>query len=230
MIFDVDGTLVDAIGIDNACYVEAFRQVHGLPDMDTDWARYEHCTDTWIGRTVLSAHFGREPTGDELTAVRDRFVALLAAARDREPARFRPVAGALDVWTSFRAAGSPWSVAIGTGGWRTSAHFKLTASGFDVGGVPGGYADDSPTREGIIAAALARSAAAAGRAAERVVYVGDAVWDVRACAATGTPFVGVAHGPRAGRLRAEGAALVLADLSDRAAFLDALDRAVPPAS
>jgi hypothetical protein len=67
------------------------------------------------------------------------------------------------------------------------------------------------------------------RAAERygesfacTVYVGDGVWDARACRSVGVPFIGIGTGSRATRLSAEGAVCVFPDFSDADTFLRSL--------
>jgi FMN phosphatase YigB (HAD superfamily) len=64
------------------------------------------------------------------------------------------------------------------------------------------------------------------RAAERygesfacTVYVGDGVWDARACRSVGIPFIGIGTGSRATRLSAEGAVCVFPDFNDADLFL-----------
>jgi phosphoglycolate phosphatase-like HAD superfamily hydrolase len=54
-----------------------------------------------------------------------------------------------------------------------------------------------------------------------VVYVGDAVWDVKAARNLGYRFVGIGSGANAERLRREGARRVLADYLDRGTFFAA---------
>ncbi len=109
-----------------------------------------------------------------------------------------------------------------------SARLKLAAAGVDTDGVPLVCADDALTREDLLQLALKRAGERNGRAFKRVVSVGDGVWDVRAAAAVGWPFVGVARGAQADQLRAAGADLVLPDLVDRPALLCALERAGVP--
>jgi phosphoglycolate phosphatase-like HAD superfamily hydrolase len=53
-------------------------------------------------------------------------------------------------------------------------------------------------------------------------YVGDAVWDARACRSLGIPLVGIAAGAKAERLRAEGAVDVFSDFRDLAGFEERL--------
>jgi phosphoglycolate phosphatase-like HAD superfamily hydrolase len=58
---------------------------------------------------------------------------------------------------------------------------------------------------------------------EKVVYVGDGVWDVRAARALGIGFLGLATGTKAVRLLEEGASCVLPDLSDPMRVVERLE-------
>ena len=63
---------------------------------------------------------------------------------------------------------------------------------------------------------------AAGRYGEpfaSTVYVGDGVWDARACRNVGIPFIGIGSGSRATRLSAEGAVCVFPDFCETDLFL-----------
>ena len=55
------------------------------------------------------------------------------------------------------------------------------------------------------------------------VYVGDGVWDARACRSIGVPFIGIGTGSRATRLSAEGAVRVFPDFCDADIFLRSVD-------
>ena len=54
------------------------------------------------------------------------------------------------------------------------------------------------------------------------VYVGDGVWDARACRTLRIPFIGVGSGVREAQLPAEGAVRVFQDLSETDLFLESL--------
>ena len=75
---------------------------------------------------------------------------------------------------------------------------------------------------------MSLASARTGTSFERVVSVGDALWDVEAAAVLGIPFVGIAAGERAIALRQAGTTHVLPDLSDLTELSDALDRACIP--
>lgn len=226
LLFDVDGTLLDNRRWDDDCYLRAFRAAFGIESIDADWSKFTHCTDSYITRSLLAGHLGRAATDEEVARARDAYAAELRAAFAEGDGLCRPMRGVGEAIA--RAALGGWTMAIATGGWRVSAMLKLEHARLPVTSLPGAFADDHHAREGIVTVARHRAESIAGRKATRVVYVGDAVWDAKACASLGIPFVGIAADERAERLRAAGAGAVLADYANARAFLDALDRATPP--
>ena len=121
---------------------------------------------------------------------------------------------------------------IATGGWRRAATAKLTAAGIDAAALPMACANDALSREEIVTTARRRAEDAHGiEAFERVVYVGDGVWDVRTCAALEMPLVGMAVTVEVReRLIGLGVSHVLDDYRDVAAALVALETAEVPGS
>jgi phosphoglycolate phosphatase-like HAD superfamily hydrolase len=225
VLFDVDGTRLDNLRGDDAAYLRAFQREFGIDKIDADWSKYAHCTDSCITREILSAHFGRPATDDDVRRAREAYVEELRRAFASGTGCATPMRGVEAALDAVAALG--FVTALATGGWRASALLKLEAAGLAaMTRRPGGFADDHETREGIAEIARARAEHEARRVAERVVFVGDAVWDVKACAALRLPFVGIAKGPRAERLSAAGASIVLPDFTD--GFVEALDVALPP--
>ena len=55
-IFDVDGTLLDNMEVEDACYSAALREVLELPWLDTDWTHYEHVSDAAIAVEAYRRH------------------------------------------------------------------------------------------------------------------------------------------------------------------------------
>jgi phosphoglycolate phosphatase-like HAD superfamily hydrolase len=84
---------------------------------------------------------------------------------------------------------------------------------------PAASADDALDRESIMALSKRRAAERYGESFACTVYVGDGVWDARACSSIGIPFIGIGAGSRARRLSAEGAVCVFPDFSDADMFL-----------
>lgn len=213
IVFDVDGTLTDTDAVDTRCYVRAMCEHLGHP-IDSDWSRYRHVTDSGIAAELLERD-GRPV--EEMSAVRNRFVALLEEAFRTTPGCCREVRGAGRFLQRVRQT-PDLIVGLATGGWNASARAKLRSAGIDAGGRPFASADDAQARTDIMKTCRDR----AGTLFTDITYVGDGVWDARAAADLGWRFVGIAAGERAARLREAGAVAVFADFSDPDGVLAAL--------
>src|SRR5438477_908680 len=84
---------------------------------------------------------------------------------------------------------------------------------------PAASADDALDRESIMRLSKQRAAERYGESFACTVYVGDGIWDARACRSVGIPFIGIGTGSRATGLSAEGAVCVFSDFSDADIFL-----------
>ena len=224
-IFDLDGTLTDTNAVDGECYLEAASAELGLT-LNPDWSSYQHCTDAGIAQEALATFFGRPASSQEIDRWRGRFVSLLEARLAEDPSRFSAIPGAAALLPRLRE--DDWHLCIATGGWGISAEIKRRAAGL-LETVPIFSSDLHHTREGILEIAIHRMRELNGVPSyDRIVSLGDGIWDVSAAAALRLPFVGVGRGARADRLRAAGARAVLDDFADLAATLEAIASAEPP--
>ena len=213
-IFDIDGTLTNTNSIDDECFVRAFSEVHGIADLDTDWAAYPHTTDSGITLHAFQQKFGRNPEETELDNFKGRFVNMLKARQESNSSNFAEVAGAALAIDMLKRE-ADWAVAIATGCWRESALLKLTAAGIDTDGLPAAYAEDGISREDILKSAVWQSLAQYRVSSfERIVSVGDGLWDVRTAGRLNFAFLGVGCGESAARLRQAGAKHVIEDFAD----------------
>jgi len=224
-IFDIDGTLLDNDKEEDTCFSHALREVLSLPALDTEWSHYRDVSDDGVaGEAYRAAHGAALPCNLRAATI-TRFLALLAAHVGT--AGLRCVRGAEHI--TVRLAEHGWAAALATGAWREAAEFKLSVAGIQYATLPFATSEDGPGRTQIVAAAHARAAAAAPAGSfERVVCVGDGVWDVDTARALALPFVGIGSGRRAELLRARGATSVLASFDDPSGVLDALETAVQP--
>ncbi|MFZ4767390.1 MAG: HAD family hydrolase, partial [Roseimicrobium sp.] len=137
-------------------------------------------------------------------AVAEGFLRHLKDAHDRDALCFPATEGAVELLHELRAAGH--RIAIATGDWRETITFKMRAAGIPYEGIPIVTSSEHYSRADIIRAAVAE----AGGPLDEAVYVGDGLWDLRACEQLGIPFIGVGH--RKERLQKAGAHHVLDDL------------------
>jgi phosphoglycolate phosphatase-like HAD superfamily hydrolase len=226
-IFDVDGTLLNNQACEDACFTQALSEVLVLPALNDDWATYRDVSDAGIATEAYRLVYGIDPTPALLEATITRFVELLGLAHRAE--QIAQVAGAEHLFSALRLNG--WAVAIATGAWHGAAAFKLAAAAFSYESVPIATAEDGPARTSIVRRAHIRAEIAYHISPfERVVSIGDGVWDAHAAQALGIPFVGVGDGIRADRLRAAGASIILKDFVDISETLAALQNAGEPLS
>jgi phosphoglycolate phosphatase-like HAD superfamily hydrolase len=218
VIFDIDGTLTQTMKADEECFVRSLVEVCGVGDVDTDWSRYNHATDSGVFCEIHEARIGRPPSPSEISRFRRHFVGLLAQVSSEAP--FTAVTGA-SLLLSRLAGSTEHRVALATGAWSDSARLKMASAGLCYDDYPAASSDDALDRESIIRLSMRRAVERYGRFAG-AVYVGDDVWDARACRSVGIPFVGVAADGRAARLAAEGAVRVFPDFSDTDLFLNSL--------
>lgn len=99
-IFDIDGTLTVSNEIDDACFVEAFRDVLGIQGISTNWLDYEHQTDSGLALEICRKHLARDPRDGEIERLQSRFAELLIAAVEGGRA-IREVDGARVSYTTW---------------------------------------------------------------------------------------------------------------------------------
>jgi phosphoglycolate phosphatase-like HAD superfamily hydrolase len=219
VMFDIDGTLTETTEVDGECFVRSFMDVFGFGDIDTDWSHYRHTTDSGILHDVYASRTGRPPAAQEVSRFQQHFIQLLTAASAQSP--FASVAGGVQLLSRLSSSGTH-RVSLATGSWRDSARLKMTSAGMCFDGHPAASADDALDRESIMRLSMQRAAEWYGEVFACTVYVGDGVWDARACRALGVPFIAVGSGVQAARLASEGAVRVFQDLSESDLFLESL--------
>jgi beta-phosphoglucomutase-like phosphatase (HAD superfamily) len=201
VMFDIDGTLVDSQSFDTELYVAAVRNVVGF-EIDSDWNKYEHVSDSGILAEVL-----RDPRvkGDSaaLTArVQERFVSSIRDSLGRAPGAVREISGAKRLVERLLERPDV-RVAVATGGWEPTAKLKLAHVGIDVARLGFASSSDAHARTDIMR--LAAERALQGKLHRRATYFGDGAWDARASAALGYDFIcvgnAVAHPVRYADLR-----------------------------
>jgi len=228
VVFDLDGTLTRTSRVDSECYAQALHEVAGVREPRTDWSTYQHATDTGIIAEIFLERFGRLPEEMETKNIRDRMLQLFAARYEADGSEFLEIPGAGSLVRRLLDQGI-WGVALATGAWRCSAEFKIQHSGLPLGDLPSAYAEDGPSREGIVRAAIDRAQRHYGQTRfGRVVSVGDGLWDLVTARNLALPFIGVAQDGASSVLRENGASHVVGNYLDVERFLQLLDQARIP--
>jgi beta-phosphoglucomutase-like phosphatase (HAD superfamily) len=210
VLFDIDGTLVDSAGFDGQLFVDAVRAVLGI-EIDADWSRYRHVTDSGILEEILDGRVPTEERAAVSAAVERTFVELTTRYLAELDEPLGEIPGACAFVRALQAHPKV-SIGLATGGWRETARLKLSAIGLRPDEICLASASDARSREEIMSVAEAR--ALEGRRASRKTYFGDAPWDRSASRALGYEFIaigsGVDHATRFADFRA--AETILAEL------------------
>ena len=226
VIFDVDGTLIYSERRDSKSFAEAFLQTFNRPVPTIDWHNYPHVTDTNIFDHLMTQLFGRAATPDQLETFMSNYLEKLAHKRVTTPGHYRTVPGSKECLQQL--AQLPNTVlGIGTGGWKKTAELKLTHVQIAFEHLFFHGADGHYTRESIIEAVI-KDAKSAHPNIERVVYIGDALWDVKTTRNMNLPFIGIRWRNDKHILEDAGAQHVLRDFTDFSSFLHVLEDAQPP--
>ena len=183
-IFDIDGTLVESFGFDDACYISAIREVLGDVYIHDDWSKYKNVTDTGSLRQIMEENNIEEK--GQIKEVRTKFGELIRQYL-QNGGKCCPKEGATHLIDKLRAT-EDYEVGIATGGWRHTAKMKLQHAGFNLRNTVLTSSDDSDARVAIMTKCLF---ALKKSCFNRIVYVGDAQWDIRATQELGWHFIGV---------------------------------------
>lgn len=227
-IFDIDGTLINTNKVDTICFLDAFTQEFGISDINTNWSEYSAVTDAAISQQIFQTKWQRNPLESELFRLENRFVELLAKTEQKNPGLFTPISGALTIFDRLKLE-SDWRIAIATGGWYASALFKLKTANFAIENIPLASANDGLTREDIVNLSILKAQQAYKiENFDKIVSIGDGIWDVITAAKLAIGFVGIAQGKTNNKLLQVGAKDVLNDFKQISDFQQVLEQAVVP--
>jgi len=231
VLWDVDGTLVDAGGLGTRMYEDVFRAMFGR-ELTTVAPKAGRTDRAIIADTLALANVPEAPAWvDAFLAALNAHVMTLGGVADSVVLALPGAAAALAALRG-RAFQS-----VLTGNVRPLAELKLRAAGLCAGemGAPlnfdaGAYGDAHEVRAELVAVARRAAKAVYGVNFDghATVLVGDTPLDMAAALATGARAIGVATGSYSpADLADTGAHAVLSDLRDTARLLAALTDSTP---
>ncbi len=226
IIFDIDGTLLYSNKVDSECFAQTYEEQFGKEFPTIDWSVFPAVTDHTIFNTVIEKDFGRRANPEDIEKQRYHFVELLKQKRVEAPEEFMEVPGAVNTVEQL-LGDDQYVLGIATGGWQAPARVKLNHLGFSIDKFHASYADNKDTREAIVSESIEK-ARAAHEGIERIVYIGDAIWDVKTTRNMGIDFVGVRLKGDHEVLTREGAGTVIQDYLDHGRFLESVKEAKVP--
>lgn len=212
-LFDIDGTLLLSGGAGLRALERAFLDLHGMSGA-MEGIPPDGKTDPFIVEEIFHHRLGRRPTAVEQGTLLDKYLGHLASeVRDSQRFQIMPGVGpALDLLLHHGA-----TIGLATGNILDGARIKLEHGQLWHRFAFGGYASDAADRSEVVACAIRRGEAHAGRsfAPKEIFVVGDTPRDVAAAHACGAVALGVATGPHpAKNLLSAGADVVFETLEE----------------
>lgn len=223
VLFDVDGTLLDAGGSGRWAMTRTFEEVFSIPDAEpfARSVRFDGMTDPGILLSIArNAAIDEDRLRREAAVIEQVFLRHLKLRLEQTPGR-RALPGVLDLLD--RLAGvSMASVGLLTGNVEPGARLKLASVGLSEYFELGGFGGDAPDRAGIGRVARRRFEQRNGVTFEPadVVVIGDSTEDVRAGRINGYRTLAVGTGwTDHEEIRAMEPDLFVEDLSDYAGVM-----------
>jgi phosphoglycolate phosphatase-like HAD superfamily hydrolase len=223
-IFDIDGTLTETNKVDDQCFVKAFAVSHNITGIETDWTKYTHVTDSGLVAEIFNQKMGRAPNVKDFLAFKNCFIKNLNDCALVDETLFDEVPNAR-IMLQKLSMEKDWAIALATGSFYDSAKLKLKKAKLEIKDFPITTADDAVSREEILQKAIEKSLEKYRlKKFEKIVSIGDGVWDLRTAKNLSLDFIGIASGKRAEALRDEGANYIIRDFRDYENFLAYLNK------
>ncbi len=140
-MFDIDGTLIESHDFDSECFTEAVKEVTGY-EIDTDWSRYKHVTDTGILNQFFK-EMNIENTEIAHESIKGVFLSKIQTRIAKKP--ISEIVGASAFIASLKGLENV-AISFATGGWYESAILKLESAGIDISNIPIASANDHHSR------------------------------------------------------------------------------------
>jgi phosphoglycolate phosphatase len=223
VLWDIDHTLIENHGVNKETYAQAFELLtgHGAEYP----AETEGRTEPEIIRNMLFRN-GIEPTADHIARMPEALETATSAKAARLRERGHELPGARNALAELQAA--PGIIqSVLSGNIRPNALTKLSTFGLDVylDFEVGGYGSDDDVRDNLVGIARERASAKYDVKFDKTttVLIGDTPRDIQAGRNGGAYVVAVASGSDSVEaLRHEGADVVLPDLRDTQAVVEAI--------
>jgi phosphoglycolate phosphatase-like HAD superfamily hydrolase len=216
IIFDIDGTLANTLGIDDFCFREMLKILYKIEFSEVEWMKIKDetsGTDSGILQKSFFEKFLKDISLDEIDIFKNGFHDLLKSKYLEEPSNFSEIPGAKAI-INYLQANPDYVTAIATGSWQKSAELKLQAIGIDFYNMPLSCADNFSQRVDIIQNAIELSNQFYDfQKFDKITYIGDGKWDYISSNTLGINFLGIDF-YNSGLLKKIGAEKVYKDLNE----------------
>lgn len=209
ILFDIDGTLLDSIKIDDFCFKSTFKKLHHIDLSNAEWNDFKHVTDLGLTKEIFEKYLNKQPSYSEIDAIKSEFIKQISS-KTKEITQIKGAFEFLELVDSH----NDLTIAIATGGWKETAVLKCKAIGIDLDMYVVGSSNDHYDRSRIIQISMDKALKEYRQNFfDSVVYFGDGIWDFEATGKLGINFIGV-DSKNDGTLKNAGCKTVIRDFSN----------------
>jgi phosphoglycolate phosphatase len=215
ILFDIDGTLLLSGRAGLRAMTRAFTETFGVADGFAGLS-FSGRTDSYLLSQALTAA-GLPDTRENHARFRDTYVPLLSEEIQHPGTGHKGVMPGVHELVEALHGHHHLHLALLTGNYRAAAEIKLTHFELWDFFEWGAFSDDSADRNALVPIARQRAEIydVPAAAIDRVIVIGDTPFDIECARVAGATSIAVATGGHTvEELRAAGADIVLADLSD----------------
>lgn len=186
IVFDIDGTLTQSVSAHQQAFTQALIEI-GVSKVPQNFGTFKHHTDFYIAKCIYEEHINQEFTPELLQAFEHHLLRYIKNVSIKE------IPGARKVLHQLESA-TPFGIAYATGSMEAPARYKLQSMEMvpPFSTLVGSNACE--TREGIVTEAISRAQEHYGvRNFDRIIAVGDGIWDLKTAQQLGLEFIGIGN-------------------------------------
>lgn len=204
-VFDIDGTLTDTVLMHQKAFAESLVEI-GVKTVNDDFNTFIHHTDSFIAKSIFEREtnqtFNQEKQIDFTQCLTDR---ILKQA-------IKSIKGAKKVIDTLSQR-SDVTIVYTTGAMRATAEYKLNELDIDFQPWQLVASDFIHDRKDIVSKAIQNAKNHAKiEHFDRIISLGDGLWDLKTAQALGIEFIGVGKKHKETLLK-EGASVVIDDFN-----------------
>jgi phosphoglycolate phosphatase-like HAD superfamily hydrolase len=183
VVFDIDGTLTDSVAQHQSAFVAALQHM-GVQEINTDFKVYKHHTDAHIAKVIYELD-RKESFSEKLLK---QFEDLLHDFLNKNA--IAEIGGALKAINILLQ--HDIAICFATGSLYKPAVYKLAQSGIHFDTLQLSTSNQFEDRESIVKAAIDQAGVYYQQQSfERIISVGDGLWDLLTAQQLGIEFVGI---------------------------------------
>jgi beta-phosphoglucomutase-like phosphatase (HAD superfamily) len=184
IVFDIDGTLTDSVAHHQTAFVAALQQMN-VQQINTDFKIYKHHTDSHIAKVIYELDRKKIFGMQQLELFEDLLWSQINTVNLKEIRGAMRTVNLLEQTTDF-------GVCYATGSLRKPATYKLNTIGLNFEPAQLVASNEIETREEIVLAAIEQAKDHYQQNSfERIISIGDGLWDLKTAQNLGLEFIGI---------------------------------------